>query len=461
MAEHIAKRSRLSVDEVLVELDEEESEPMTVGSDDEFEDITCTEKERDDECDDNQSHDQLHHPHSPPPSPPISSLTSSSPTAFATLLPPTPLATPFATPSPLTPSTSPMTPSVAGLTPPRGSVSWSTTLTPIDIAPFTQRVGPTVPIPTSPLEVFRLFFTDDLCSLIVQQSNLYAEQVLGEERYGNWERITVRELHAYFGFMILMGLYPKPALGDYWRRDPLIGYTPISERISRDRFYEIGRYLHFADNTNLPSRGQPGYDRLGKVRVVMEKVLDHFISLYQPNCENSIDEGMIPFQGRSSLKQYMPAKPVKRGIKVWCRADAHNGYLCEFQVYTGRSEGVQGGLGKRVVYELSQRLQGFKYHIYIDNFFTSVPLLTTLLEKGLYACGTTRHTYKGFPATLKMKGKSKREMQRHGLNSRYIYTYEQNTLTLPHFSTNRISFFTFQGRLSHCSAGWYASYSVA
>jgi hypothetical protein len=67
---------------------------------------------------------------------------------------------------------------------------------------------------------------------------------------------------------------------------------------------------------------------------------------------------MIPFQGRSALKQYMPAKPVKRGIKVWCRADAHNGYLCEFQVYTGRADGVQDGLGKRVVVYLSRRLEG-------------------------------------------------------------------------------------------------------
>ena len=68
----------------------------------------------------------------------------------------------------------------------------------------------------------------------------------------------------------------------------------------------------------------------------------------------------------------MPAKPVKRGIKVWCRADAHNGYLCQFEVYTGRSEGVQDRLGKRVVLGLSQKLEGLRYHLYFDNFFTSV-----------------------------------------------------------------------------------------
>ena len=45
-----------------------------------------------------------------------------------------------------------------------------------------------------------------------------------------------------------------------------------------------------------------------------------------------VDEAMIPFQGRSSLKQYLPKKPVKHGIKVWCLADSSNGYVQRFDV---------------------------------------------------------------------------------------------------------------------------------
>ena len=48
----------------------------------------------------------------------------------------------------------------------------------------------------------------------------------------------------------------------------------------------------------------------------------------------------------------MPANPVKRGIKVWCRADA---YMSEIQVYIGKSDGVEGGLGKRVVWDLAHK----------------------------------------------------------------------------------------------------------
>ena len=47
MSEYVAKRSRLSREDVIMELDFEDSQPIQDGSDDEFEDIACMEKERD------------------------------------------------------------------------------------------------------------------------------------------------------------------------------------------------------------------------------------------------------------------------------------------------------------------------------------------------------------------------------------------------------------------------------
>ena len=65
-----------------------------------------------------------------------------------------------------------------------------------------------------------------------------------------------------------------------------------------------------------------------------------------------------------------------------------------------------------------KQLEGKKYHLYFDNFFSSVSLLTTLLHKGIYACGTARQTSREFPAALKMRGKGKCEMEMHGLADR-------------------------------------------
>ena len=45
------------------------------------------------------------------------------------------------------------------------------------------------------------------------------------------------------------------------------------------------------------------------------------------------------------MKQYLPKKSVKRGFKVWVRADAVSGYVSEFDVYTGKVAGERVWIG--------------------------------------------------------------------------------------------------------------------
>uniref|UniRef100_A0A1X7U732 PiggyBac transposable element-derived protein domain-containing protein n=1 Tax=Amphimedon queenslandica TaxID=400682 RepID=A0A1X7U732_AMPQE len=52
--------------------------------------------------------------------------------------------------------------------------------------------------------------------------------------------------------------------------------------------------------------------------------------------ESCIDEAIVPYEGRWSLKQYMLKKPVRRGLHVWVRADSLTGYVSQFQVYFGK-----------------------------------------------------------------------------------------------------------------------------
>ena len=182
---------------------------------------------------------------------------------------------------------------------------------------------------------------------------------------------TVEELQAYMGFMILMGLVKMPSLCDYWKKDDMYHYAPIASRISRDRFFELSRYLHFADNSTLAPPGSPEYNKLGKVQPVLDKLRHSFLSVYNPGKNVSVDEAMIPFKGRSSLKQYMPQKPVKRGIKVWALADAENGCMANFQVYTGKQgNSVERGLGANVVKTLTKPYLNSFRHVFFYNFFT-------------------------------------------------------------------------------------------
>ncbi len=86
--------------------------------------------------------------------------------------------------------------------------------------------------------------------------------------------------------------------------------------IITNRYMDINRFLHFVENSTLSSPGTPGYDSLGKIRPLMDYLQGRYKCVYNPGREIAIDEAMIKFKGRSSLKQYMQKKPVKRGIKV-------------------------------------------------------------------------------------------------------------------------------------------------
>ena len=111
--------------------------------------------------------------------------------------------------------------------------TWSSRLTSISIQPFSSPTGPTVAVPESPLDVFELFFPDDLVDFIVEESNRYAREAMGDEKYTKWVKVTAADIKAFLGFSILMGIVELPSLDDYWKRDPLLHYALITDRISR------------------------------------------------------------------------------------------------------------------------------------------------------------------------------------------------------------------------------------
>lgn len=71
-------------------------------------------------------------------------------------------------------------------------------------------------------------------------------------------------------------------------------------------------------------------------------------------------------------------------------------------LYTGK-DGCQPehDLGHRVVSDLVRGLHGKNYHIFCDNYFTSVHLAEDLLANNLYLYGTMRSNRTDFPGDLK------------------------------------------------------------
>ena len=105
--------------------------------------------------------------------------------------------------------------------------------------------------------------------------------------------MSVQELRAYFGIMIVMGINNLPELDLYWSSDPFYGNQEIKEVFTRGRFKKTGRFLHFSDSSKQLKKGEPGYDRLYKVRHVLEFMKRKFQELYNPGKNLSVDEDMI------------------------------------------------------------------------------------------------------------------------------------------------------------------------
>ncbi len=102
--------------------------------------------------------------------------------------------------------------------------------------------------------------------MIADETNKYAREVIAPGKLTKWIDVTVEDIYAYLGFNFLMGLNQKPSINDYWRKDPIFHYNPISDRIS---YLEISKNLHFVDNSTLAPRTDPNYDKLGNVRPLL------------------------------------------------------------------------------------------------------------------------------------------------------------------------------------------------
>lgn len=87
----------------------------------------------------------------------------------------------------------------------------------------------------------------------------------------------------------------------------------------------------------------------------------------------SIDESTILFKRRSTMKQRMPSKPIKDGIKIWQRSDAQRGYSNDYNIYHGKETNI----GERVVQKLYSIIHETDVSIYKDRFFTTVNLMKT------------------------------------------------------------------------------------
>ena len=156
--------------------------------------------------------------------------------------------------------------------------------------------------------------------------------------------------------------------------------------MSRNRFQEIKRYLHLADNNNLVED-----DKLAKIRKYLDLLNRNFTQFGVFSQNLSIDEQMVPYYRHFSIKMFMRNKPIKFGMKVWFLTYSQ-GYSFTFHVYTGEDgSSDQRGLAERVVNTLTDVLKNKRSHaVYFNNFFSSTILCRDLAMGQLKCTGTIR-----------------------------------------------------------------------
>ena len=249
-----------------------------------------------------------------------------------------------------------------------------------------------------------------MISTICTHTNSYANEHIFQGTHqsysktdGSWQDVTPDEIKRLIALLIYFGLVKVVgSVEKYWSKKTLYHGLWARAIMSRERFKAIMALLHVVD----PATEVPG-EKLLEVESFVDYFKTRCRELYQPRQNVAIDERMVKSRHRSGIRQYIKAKPTKWGIKLWGLDDSSNGYTIDYNIYIGRAAGrdvSEHGLGYDVVMKLMKPYLNQGYHLFVDNFYTSVTLFKTLFTQGVPATGTTMETRRDFPAVLK-KGK--------------------------------------------------------
>src|SRR4051812_40126705 len=156
------------------------------------------------------------------------------------------------------------------------------------------------------------------------------------------------------------------------------------------RYPVIPLHLHISE---LYTDNRPYY---AKVEPLLSHVLGISQSLYIPSLAVAVDEMVVGFCGHSAHTFRIKNKPTPEGYKIYSLCDRGYTYAALPVSRIQESKEVKkipgitatGNIVLHLVHQLPYRRKTF--NIYMDNFFSSIPLFSYLRRKNIGACGTVR-----------------------------------------------------------------------
>ena len=243
-----------------------------------------------------------------------------------------------------------------------------------------------VPNNATPSKLFFSFFDDEIIEMLVIFTNQYAAK---HNRMGD---VTSGEMKSFIAILLLSGYIEVPRRNMYWETRSDSHNSLVAVALSRDRFKFIMTNLHVCDNDNLNKS-----DRYTKVRGLFDMLNTRFQDNAPHEENHTVDEAMVPYFGKHGCKQFICGKPIRYGYKIWTGA-TRNGYILWMEPYQSSSTTLPEnykhlGLEASAVHQYADVLLNLgkhSYHLFFDNYFTSLPLLTELRAKGIRGTGTMR-----------------------------------------------------------------------
>ena len=254
---------------------------------------------------------------------------------------------------------------------------------------------------STPLSSLKLFITEDMITQILESTNSYLS------KKGINFKISCNDIWLWIGANTFLGIMKakSASLKDMWNDETGIPYLKKCNVyfqsimflvMSFYRFSLICRYIRFdvRENRNRLQKDAP-------ISLIWDIFTRNTKRSYVPSAFLTVDEQLCNTRGRVPFKSYIPTKPGKYGIKIWCLCDSTNAYFITGQIYTGKSgSSVEKNQGERVVKELTYGLLDSGRNITCDNFFTTMSLAKYLFVRNTTLVGTVRKTRTFLPPQL-------------------------------------------------------------
>ena len=242
----------------------------------------------------------------------------------------------------------------------------------------------------SPYDFFSKFIDDELYELICKETiNYYKQKKKNKINNKILSYFTIDNLKKYLACMLAMGIVRFPRIQFYWNSNPgIFEYDFIKKIMSRNAWCYINAYLHFPNETN---------DNVGKINTIINYINDKWYKYKPESSTFSIDETMVPFKGRLKLRQFMPKKPTKYGIKIFGISNSEDSYVLKWLIYPGAGFPLM-----KVIVSMASVLKENDY-VFFDSYFTTRESINYLDKKGIFYVGSVRKNRRGFPKFVEYK----------------------------------------------------------